>query len=346
MMLLYIILCALFGIGDLPSNEIPIRLEMLDGRTRDVRVTQISSDGFLYFESSRERVALDSLATLSPTTSAARPAAGGPQTFYLADGGQISGKLVDLPSADARKIRIDLGLASPIDIPLDALKSVRFGSQENGAAEHELEARLANRATDKDFLLVIQDEKAVVLPGALDRLTPQGWEFTIGHKTQKQPLDAAYAVILGGSSAAMDSKVRGAQVQLRPEGVLAGRIISADGREVQLELSGIGKMSIPWDRIGSIGLHSSRTVFLSDQKPSGVKASSALDIDFPPRMNTAVTGAPMTLHGLTYAKGIGVHARTALEFKIDGQYERLLTTVGVDDESAPIASVVFRVLGD
>jgi hypothetical protein len=35
-----------------------------------------------------------------------------------------------------------------------------------------------------------------------------------------------------------------------------------------------------------------------------------------------------------------------LEFKIDGQYERLLTTVGVDDESAPIASIVFRALGD
>ena len=57
-------------------------------------------------------------------------------------------------------------------------------------------------------------------------------------------------------------------------------------------------------------------------------------------------GRPMSLNGVAYAKGIGVHAPSAIEFRSDGNCSSLAAQVGVDDEVGDQGSVVFQVWGD
>jgi glucose/arabinose dehydrogenase len=67
----------------------------------------------------------------------------------------------------------------------------------------------------------------------------------------------------------------------------------------------------------------------------------------------AADGKTLTLNGVTYAKGLGVHAVTApaaparVTVNLDGGFTRFLSDVGVDDEVANAAgSVVFQVFAD
>lgn len=66
----------------------------------------------------------------------------------------------------------------------------------------------------------------------------------------------------------------------------------------------------------------------------------------------AADGHAITLNGVTYAKGLGVHAVTApatpakVSINLDGGFGRFLSDVGVDDEVVNAGSVIFQVFAD
>lgn len=57
-------------------------------------------------------------------------------------------------------------------------------------------------------------------------------------------------------------------------------------------------------------------------------------------------GPPLTVGGVVYSKGLGVHASSEIVFNLDGVYEFFSALVGVDDAVADRGSVVFQVLVD
>ena len=57
-------------------------------------------------------------------------------------------------------------------------------------------------------------------------------------------------------------------------------------------------------------------------------------------------GRTITLNGVTYQKGLGVHANSELRYNMAGQYRNFVADIGVDDEVGSAGSVQFRVFAD
>jgi hypothetical protein len=57
-------------------------------------------------------------------------------------------------------------------------------------------------------------------------------------------------------------------------------------------------------------------------------------------------GKTITLNGVTYAKGLGVHAPSDITFNLNAQYTQFLTDIGIDDEKGSAGTVVFQVYLD
>lgn len=57
-------------------------------------------------------------------------------------------------------------------------------------------------------------------------------------------------------------------------------------------------------------------------------------------------GAPLTLNGATFAKGIGVHAPSEVRYILNGSCTAFSAMVGVDDEVGALGSIVFEVWTD
>ncbi|MFJ5263466.1 NPCBM/NEW2 domain-containing protein [Streptomyces sp. NPDC088387] len=57
-------------------------------------------------------------------------------------------------------------------------------------------------------------------------------------------------------------------------------------------------------------------------------------------------GAPLTIEGTVYRKGLGVHAESVIEYYTGGQCETVTAHVGVDDEAHDTGSVAFEVWAD
>ena len=60
----------------------------------------------------------------------------------------------------------------------------------------------------------------------------------------------------------------------------------------------------------------------------------------------ATDGNPITLQGVLFEKGLGVHANGQVAFDLGGAYSRFRSTIGLDDETGSGGSVIFRVMAD
>jgi hypothetical protein len=57
-------------------------------------------------------------------------------------------------------------------------------------------------------------------------------------------------------------------------------------------------------------------------------------------------GKTITLNGVTFEKGLGVHSRSEVNVVLGGQYKEFLADVGLDDEAGAQGTVAFTVLLD
>lgn len=57
-------------------------------------------------------------------------------------------------------------------------------------------------------------------------------------------------------------------------------------------------------------------------------------------------GNPITIGGTTFAKGLGVHASSSVEYYLGGTCGKVTAQVGVDDESGDKGTVAFEVWAD
>ena len=62
--------------------------------------------------------------------------------------------------------------------------------------------------------------------------------------------------------------------------------------------------------------------------------------------NAANDGSPIVINGVSYAKGLGVHAPSEIRFNFAGGYTRLRADLGVVDTTGNNGSVVFQVFAD
>jgi alpha-galactosidase len=89
------------------------------------------------------------------------------------------------------------------------------------------------------------------------------------------------------------------------------------------------------------------TGFLSDQATTYVASGfGPISRDRSNGESAAGDGATITLNGTTFAKGLGVHAPSSLEFRPNGRCSTFTASVGVDDEVGSNGGVIFQVWAD
>jgi hypothetical protein len=90
-----------------------------------------------------------------------------------------------------------------------------------------------------------------------------------------------------------------------------------------------------------------QVTYLSDlNRTSMVNGFGPAERDQSNGEQAAGDGRPITLKGVRYAKGLGVHTASDLSYQLGGKYATFVSDIGIDDETAGLGSVVFQVWAD
>jgi hypothetical protein len=129
--------------------------------------------------------------------------------------------------------------------------------------------------------------------------------------------------------------------------LLRGVLTSATGEGLKVKTRA-GELSVSINAIETIGFYRSDIVYLSDIEPFSVKETPFFDRFLYPyqRDRSLEKKAPISMRGNIYRKGISVHSKTELTYRLDGQYKRFMALIGIDDEAMGKGNVDFAVIAD
>jgi hypothetical protein len=111
----------------------------------------------------------------------------------------------------------------------------------------------------------------------------------------------------------------------------------------------------PLAAVSSIDFSGGKIVYLSDLKPDAVgwtpffgtaEQLPAVREFYAPRMDQNLAAKPLKTHDKTYNKGIAIHSRTELTYRLPDQFSRFKAIAGIDDEVRPYGSVKLTIRGD
>lgn len=263
-------------------------------------------------------------------------------TFFLADGGRLSGTFLG-PGNDGLLTTTILG--ESVEFPFDRLAGLRLASAKGySQAEALFTSSLDDRLPGQDILITRDAEEPKRLRGRLVSIGIEQGSFTLGQRTRTFKTDRIYALVFAsgvgrGTSWPMT-------FELSEGASFSGKIESGDAMSLRVTTSLGTKTQLPIARLRRIEADSPRVMYVSDLRPAAHLFEGRVHRSWPVGYDKGLTGKPLAIGHRQFKKGLGCHSRTELRYELTEPFEAFVAEVGIDHVVRPRGSVVFRVLGD
>jgi hypothetical protein len=265
----------------------------------------------------------------------------------LVDGSLLVARSYEVVGAEAR---IELLGGAKVEISTRSIAHARFKPQDTEMAVHWAEILQGERADD---LIVIRQKGGLDFQaGVLGDVNGA----TVSFKLDDETLAVKRARVEGlvyfhkagrtlPSSFCRVTDGAGARLEVQAVELAEGRL--------KLTTSAGLKLDLPLDQVAAVN---GKIQYLSDLTPESSvwvpyfgRASEPASLAqlYRPRMNEAADGGELRLANKTYAKGLCLHSRTELVYRLPaGQYRMFKAVAGIDDRVRPEGNVRLLISGD
>lgn len=127
---------------------------------------------------------------------------------------------------------------------------------------------------------------------------------------------------------------------------LPGKVQSLDDH-LTFQIIGGGVLTAPRPVLKAMRIEGGRRIDLTRTKPNAEEVIPYFGLKMPYKINTNFAGQPIVLFdGQTYDRGIAVHSKSRLHYKLKPNCERFQATFGLMAPNGKLGNVQARVLGD
>lgn len=345
---LLVLLCCL-----LPAFPGEVRLSLADGTVRsgdlklfDGQRLVLQSDGQQVEVPAAEVLQLEfrqASSEESSNDSAAVPV----QRVYLRDGSELSGEGLQRAAAE---VLLRSEVWGDLRIPVNSVSAVRLQAEMPAFAEQW--GTFQQRKSEKDLLIVVKRDGSGLdfLSGIVSAIGSEAVEFLLDGEKVPVPAARVYGVVFGRSENTGAVPAGGVRVLLANGDVLRGRELRLADDRLQLQGSWGQSLQCEAGKLRLADLSGERLSYLSElpvlreallsADPEGSLLDGLVDTEtqrrlFSPRRDRVLQGGGrLRLRGQEYLRGLCVHSHSVLSWALDGRYETLELTAGVDDEVA------------
>jgi hypothetical protein len=333
----------------LSAAKPPFETQTVDGRTLLGPVAELSAER-LSVDTADGRVSLPTEKLLSLSAVQKSPAA---RSMFgvvveLVDGSSILGRQY-VVQADRAKITLPDG--EDMSVPTSAVQSVQF--QQKSAALAAEWSRLADMKADSDLLVVFKDQTIDYHKGVLHDVTADVVRFDLDGDVLPVKRTKIYGLAYHhGAAAELPAAV--CRITDASGSQWSAKSVRLAGKLEWTTPTGIS-VSQPVERIAKIDFSGGKLAYLSDLKPDSAvwtpyfgtaKRLPAMDQFYGPRYDRNFDLGPLRLGGVEYPKGLALHARTEIVYRLPAGFKRFQAIAGVDEAMRPAGKVRLAVRGD
>ena len=331
------------GAAPPPPKPPAPQISTVEGDSFEGRLVAIAnSQAAFQVNGQRRAVSLRDLFVISLAPHEELMARPGRKVVVLASGGMLAAESL---SAGGGKIILSGGLARA-EVEMSSVSLIYLpGPRErpDALAKMYKEIRLDRAAAD---YLIALDEKGkwVRVSGALKSADAEKVVFQY-KKADRTIRTSSVRVIQLARIPGRKTPPIGSLVG-KDGSILPFSAIEYVGAKLSVTAEGVSDLAVKLSDVAEIRFNSDRSVYLADLEPAKVLQVGMFDVVFPFRKNRSTTGGPLRLGGQTYARGLGLHSRCDLTYKLDGEYVAFVALAGIDDKAPARGSATLKVLGD
>ena len=218
-------------------------------------------------------------------------------------------------------------------IPVASVSSVRFAAVDS-KVEPEWN-QLIERAPKKDMIAVRKGDVLDHLDGIVGSMNDATLQFQLDGDDIPVKREKVFGLIFSKRESSARKAV--AQVELSSGDLLSAKQIEWNGTKWLVRLvTGLETQVAP-ESIKVIDYSISKYTYLSDLEPRGMKHTpffgefSDFNV-FAYRRDKDFEGNRISLGHKTYAKGLAIHSKTVLKYRLGGDYRRFQAVMGIGDE--------------
>lgn len=231
----------------------------------------------------------------------------------------------------------------PLALAVSRLSAVRFGVS-TSRLDESWKSLLARESTS-DLVVVKKEDVLDFLAGVTGDV---GEKINLLLEGDEVPVarEKVYGIIYHRRVPSLPKSV--CQVRLTGGDVLEAAQVSFGSGKASVRLVAGPEVAVPEALVAAIDYSVSKIKYLSDLKPRDVKYVPFWEIFlYEYRRDRSLDGPPITLKGKSYPRGLAMHSKSTLRFRIAGEYTRFLATAGIDDSVAELGhSVQLVICGD
>jgi hypothetical protein len=277
------------------------------------------------------------------------PAGSAPVLVELVDGSTLAAISFSVDKAQAR---VGLPDGQAAELPGRDVKSVRF--IEPTEATSGPWARMVKEATGSDILVVKKGESIDYHKGVLGSVTKDTVEFQLDGERLPVKRDKVFGIVYRRPSGREVPEPMGFVVDANGS-TWAIQSIALAGDQFQWTTPLGVKISRPATSVTLLDFSRGKLVYLSDLKPESVewvpyfstgKEPPTQIALFAPRTDRSLESGPLQLNRQRYAKGLAIHSRTTMVYRLPERYRRLSAVIGIDDAVRPQGNVRLVIRGD
>jgi hypothetical protein len=333
----------------------PVEAQPLSGDAVEGTLVELGPQA-VTLETPKGRVALETgkLAGLAfkPAPGAPPPAAPKPNVWLeLVDGGTVQAAAYASQSGKAT-VRALGEPATTLEIATQDIRWVRFQAENEAMAKQW--AKIRDAETASDVLVTRKDDVLDYHKGVLKNVTEEAIEFELEGETLPVKRAKVFAVVYR-HPAGRELPDALCAVHEASGSVWPARAVSLAGDKVEWTTPAGVKVALPVASVVRLDFSRGKIVYLGDLKPESVQWTPYFGLGkelpvraefYAPRVDRSMSGGALELDAKTWKKGVAIHSRTSIVYRLPGRFSRFTALAGIDDRVRPRGHVRLLIQGD
>lgn len=241
-----------------------------------------------------------------------------------------------------RVVSIETPQLGKFTVPLTAVSSIRLASLDRQLSDAWKD--LAAREVNQDLLVIAKGNVLDHLDGTVGAIDDKTIHFVLDGEERTAKREKLFGIVYARRNAEGSKPV--CELSTTSGDLLKAQTVAWTNGQLKIGLLGGASLTLPAEQALALDFSSGKVRYLSQLEPREVKYTPFFDQVWTYCRDRPRDGGSLRLGNKEYARGLWIHSRTFLKYRLSGDYRRFQAVMGIDQAVAPLGNVHVVISGD